>query len=135
MPSTAEIQAKPFKRGEKVRLVDDIPGVSTGSDGKVAVANGFTWKRYWVRFEDGRVIGHIDQRKLVRAKDYERFLRAREQEAQQAELAATEQAARPDAAEQATAATSATAGTAVNGVEIPAHLLARSAAARDRLGA
>ncbi|MEZ5168198.1 MAG: hypothetical protein R2695_17595 [Acidimicrobiales bacterium] len=132
MMTTAEMQATPFKRGTKVRLLDDLPGVPAGSQGKVAVANGFAWQRYWVRFADGQSVGHIDHHQLVRAKDYDRFLVQREREAVAAEAAAAE----AEAAASAPAATMRHGGAAaggsvqVNGVTIPQRLLDASAAAR-----
>ena len=87
------------------------------------------------------VVGHVDHEKLVRAKDYERFLVAREREAVEAEKAA-EQAA-PDAERKAAEAPDEAAAAAggdgggdvvVNGVTIPPYLLERSASARTRLG-
>ena len=101
MPTTAELQAGPFKRGTKVRLVDDIPGYPAGTEGKVAVANGFEWFRYWVRFPDGKAVGHIDHKSLVKRKDYDEFLVAREREAVEAEKAAEEAAAAAAAAKEA----------------------------------
>ena len=91
MPSTAELQASTYKRGQKVKVVDDLPGVPAGTAGKISLANGFAWTRYWVRFANGAVVGHIDHGKLVRSKDYERFLVARDREA--IEAAAAEEAA------------------------------------------
>jgi len=136
--TTAELQANPLKRGTKVRLVDDIPGYPAGSKGKVAVANGFTWQRYWVRFADGESIGHIDHSSLVRAKDYDRFLVQREREAIEAEAAAEAAAAAAEAGGNDAAAGGGAAsggGVQVNGVTIPQRLLDMSAAARARLGA
>ena len=139
--TTAQLQARTLKRGERVRLVSGLPGVSAGTEGKVAMANGFTWNRYWVRLGDGRVVGHIDHGDLVRTKDYDRFLVARDREAEEAELAAqraAEAAAAgptdgPDADADASAGGSQEA--VVNGVAVPAYLLQRSADARTRLGA
>ena len=91
MPSTPELQASTYKRGQKVKVVDDLPGVPAGTAGKIALANGFAWRRYWVRFANGVVLGHIDHGKLVRSKDYERFLVARDREA--IEAAEAEEAA------------------------------------------
>ena len=54
----------------------------------MAVANGMTWKRYWVRFPDGNAIGHVDHTSLVSAKDYDVFVVAREREAEEAAKAA-----------------------------------------------
>ena len=138
--TTAQLQARTLKRGEKVRLVAGLPGVPEGAQGKVAMANGFTWNRYWVRLVDGRVVGHIDHGDLVRTRDYERFLVARDREAVEAEEAArraAEAAADPSAgAGDAEAAAGGDSGEAVvNGVAVPAYLLQRSADARTRLGA
>jgi hypothetical protein len=135
--TTAELQASPFTRGTKVRLVDDIPGYPAGSKGKVAVANGFAWQRYWVRFDDGESVGHIDHSSLVKAKDYDRFLVQRDREAIEAEKAAEAAASAPEAGDDAGAGGGAAAGggVEVNGVTIPQRLLDMSAAARTRLGA
>ena len=136
MPTTAELQGTPFKRGQRVRLVDDIPGYEAGSKAKVAVANGFTWLRYWLRFPDGSTVGHVDHELLVKAKDYDAFLVAREREAVEAEKAA--EAAASAAADEGDGAAGGAAaggsdGAVVNGVTIPQLLLDRSAAARARL--
>ncbi len=138
--TTAQLQARTLKRGERVRLVAGLPGVPEGTEGKVAMANGFTWNRYWVRLVDGRVVGHIDHDDLVRTRDYERFLVARDREAVEAEIAAqqvAEAAAAPAAgAADAEAADGGGTGEAVvNGVAVPAYLIQRSADARTRLGA
>ena len=137
--STAQLQARTLKRGERVRLVAGLPGVPEGSEGKVAMANGFTWNRYWVRLVDGRVVGHIDHDDLVRTKDYDRYLVARDREAVEAEEAAqraAEAAADPSVAAGAEVAAGGESDEAVvNGVAVPAYLLQRSADARTRLGA
>lgn len=132
MTTTAELQAHSFKRGEKVRLVDDISGHASGMRGKIALANGMTWRRYWVRFADGSTQGHIDHGSLVRLKDYDNFLALRDREAIEAESAA-EAAANTPAAEVADEGTGSD-GAVINGVPIPQLLLDRSAAARVRLG-
>ena len=138
MPTTAEMQANTYKRGQKVRILDDIPGVPAGTRGKISLANGFTWTRYWVRFDNGMVVGHVDHEKLVRAKDYERFLMAREREAIEAEMAA-EQAAleaeqsEAEAPDEVAAAAGGSGDFVVNGVTIPPYLIERSASARARL--
>ena len=138
--TTSQLQARTLKRGEKVRLVSELPGVPQGTEGKVAMANGFTWNRYWVRLVDGRVVGHIDHDDLVRTKDYERYLVARDREAEEAELAALAAAEAADAAPEEMAGDDAGANggseeAVVNGVAVPAYLLQRSADARTRLGA
>ena len=138
--TTDALQARTLKRGERVRLVADLRGVPSGTEGKVAMANGFTWYRYWVRFVDGRVVGHIDHGDLVRTKDYERYLVARHREAEEAERAAqqaADKAASPadDGLAGPSTADDAAAEAVVNGVAVPAYLLDRSAEARARLGA
>ncbi|MCY3648187.1 MAG: hypothetical protein F4Y99_01355 [Acidimicrobiaceae bacterium] len=138
--TTSQLQARTLKRGEKVRLVSELPGVPRGTEGKVAMANGFTWNRYWVRLVDGRVVGHIDHDDLVRTKDYERYLVARDREAEEAEQAALAAAEAADAAPEEAAGDGADADggsgeAVVNGVPVPAYLLQRSADARSRLGA
>ena len=138
--TTAQLQARTLKRGERVRLVAGLPGVSEGTEGKVAMANGFTWNRYWVRLVDGRVVGHIDHGDLVRTKDYDRFLVARDretEEAARAALQAAEAGADPSAGSAAAedAADGGAGEAVVNGVPVPAYLLERSADARARLGA
>lgn len=140
MSSTAEMQARTYKRGQKVKVVEDLPGVPAGTAGKISLANGFTWIRYWVRFENGAVVGHVDHEKLVRSKDYERFLVAREREAVEAEKASEQAAleAEQKAAEVGPDSGGDEAGSSdvvVNGVTVPPYLLDRSASARTRLGA
>ena len=137
--TTAQLQARILKRGEKVRLVAGLPGVPEGTEGRVAMANGFTWNRYWVRLVDGRVVGHIDHGDLVRTRDYERFLVARDREAVESEEAARRAAeaaeAAPAEADGADGADGGAGEAVVNGVAVPAYLLQRSADARARLGA
>ena len=137
--TTAQLQAHTLKRGERVRLVAGLPGVPEGTEGKVAMANGFTWNRYWVRLVDGRVVGHIDHGDLVRTRDYERFLVARDREAEEAELAAQQASeaaeAAPSEGDGADGGDGGAGEAVVNGVAVPAYLLQRSADARTRLGA
>lgn len=133
MPTTAELQAASYKRGTKVRLVDDLPGYPAGSQGKVAVANGMTWKRYWVRFPDGNAVGHVDHESLVNAKDYDLFVVAREREAEEAAKAAEEAANAPAEAAGGGAAAGGGSGVEVNGVFIDQSWLDKSAAARARI--
>ena len=136
--TTEALQANTLKRGERVRLVADLPGIPAGAEGKVAMANGFAWSRYWVRFADGRVVGHITHADLVRARDFGRFLVARDREAvlaEQAALQAADGVAHSAAAADAGPASTDDGEAVVNGVTVPAFLLQRSADARARLGA
>ena len=136
MPTTAELQGRTYKRGEKVRLLEDIPGYPAGTTGKIGVANGMSWKRYWVRFPDGNAVGHVDHGLLVRAKEYDQFLVARDREAIEAEkaaLLAAEEAANNPAAAAGGGGADSGAGVEVNGVFIDQSWLDKSAAARARL--
>lgn len=131
--STAELQADTFTRGTKVRLVDDVGGYSSGDAGKIALANGVTWKRYWVRMSDGSAVGHISHSSVVKAKDYDTFLICREREAIAAEKAAAEAALAPAASADSGADAGAGGGVEINGVFIEQSWLDKAAAARARL--
>lgn len=99
----------------------------------MAVANGMTWKRYWVRFPDGNAIGHVDHASLVSAKDYDVFVVAREREAEEAAKAAEAAANAPAESAGGGAAAGGGAGVEVNGVFIAQTWLDKSAAARARI--
>ena len=49
---------------DKVRTTVDLPGAPAGTEGKVLLANGFTWQRYRVLFTTGTEIGDLDARQL-----------------------------------------------------------------------
>jgi hypothetical protein len=51
-------------RGDAVRSLVDLPGVPTGTSGKVILANGFNWLRYRVRFENGTEVADLDGRHI-----------------------------------------------------------------------
>lgn len=121
-----------LKRKSKVVAFDDLPGVPEGTPGKVALVAGWDkWIRYHVMFDNGVNIGSLNREHLAPLKKYDEYktLRARalesgvfdEPEADESEAASDEGAT--------------AAGATVNGVEIPAHLIERSKAARERLGA
>lgn len=60
-PHTDQID---LKQGDKVRTFTDVPGVPVGTEGKVILANGFTWMRYRILFENGAEVGSLDHRHL-----------------------------------------------------------------------
>ncbi len=100
---------------------------------------GITWLRYWVRFDSGAERGSIHRDKLVREADWEDFLTSRaateaaaEAAVESGELLSSE----PDepAAEDSGGDGDEGGDVVVNGATVPAHLLSRSATARDRLG-
>lgn len=114
----------PFRRGEKVVAMREILGIPAGTRGQVSMVNGLsTWIRYWVRFEDGTVLGQIDHNDLARPTQVEEWHRRQEQQAQQATT--------PAAAEAEPAAASAGGGGGSTS-GIPELLLERSRAAKAR---
>jgi hypothetical protein len=119
-----------FRRNEKVKNLDDLPGVPAGTQGRVYLVEGFTWTRYRVLFDNGVDIGSLDGAVLARPRDFASALERREQAALAAEAAATQ-------AEESAEEGAAPAGEdkTVNGVSVPAHLLDRSRRARERLAA
>ncbi len=118
----------PFKRGEKVMLVHPIPGRTEGERGKVALVNGFDdWKRYWIRFSDGDLVGSVDHGNLVRPRMYPLWRQREEKATATAQASSAETNAAPAAAE--------IEGGGGGGVAdlIPAALMERSRAAKARL--
>jgi len=111
-----------FRRNEKVRTLDPLPGVPAGTKGRVYLVDGFAWTRYRVLFDNGVDVGSLDGSSLARPKDYEAALARREAAAEAREAAAT---ATGDGDGDKT----------VNGVVVPALLLDRSKRARERLSA
>ena len=117
-------------------MAEDLAGVAEGTPGEVMLHTGMRWVRYWVRFDSGAERGSIDRSKLVREGEWERFLD--ERAAAEAARAAgeLEPAASDDVAELSASDNGGDGGgdVEVNGATVPAHLLARSASARERLG-
>ncbi len=131
----------PLKPHTKVRSVVDLPNVPIYTNGKVELANGVSWVRYWVRFENGEVVGHVSHGDVIPVKLWDQYLVHKEQVEREAAEAEARAAAAAEAGAGAAAGGGASGGGAagggavVNGVSIPPHLLERSAAARTRLGA
>ena len=122
MPTALDLTT-PIRRHQKVVATVDLPGVPEGTLGKVRVANGFAWYRYWVDFENGVKLGHVDHGNLVRAGDWVRF----QVERTEASLQVSEEKRHPD-------------GDDVDGVEaaenrygVPEYILDRSRKARALL--
>jgi hypothetical protein len=120
-----------FRRNERVRVLDDMPGVPKGTEGKVLLVDGFTWTRYRVAFDNGYDLGSIDGGHLSRPKEFEAAL------AQRASATTATVATSNGEGDGAASAAAESAGESkvVNGVSIPGHLLQRSKSARERLGA
>jgi hypothetical protein len=114
-----------LKARERVTLTRDIRGVPEGSNGVVKVANGLTWARYWVQFDDGTWVGSVSAADLVREGDYEEFKKRRAEEALRPKVEAA-----PAAAAASGDAAGGAGGAAAS--RVPAHLLERSQKARAR---
>ncbi|HUP86675.1 MAG TPA: hypothetical protein VM143_13505 [Acidimicrobiales bacterium] len=128
MATSRDTPGSALKARERVTLTRDIRDVPEGTHGVVKVANGLTWARYWVQFDNGHWVGSVSASDLVREGDYEEFKKRR-----------AEEALRPKA-EAAPAAPSASgegAAGAASGAasRVPAHLLERSQNARARKAA
>ena len=50
--------------GDRVVSTVELPGVPTGTAGKVILANGFNWQRYRVLFANGVEMGDLDGRSI-----------------------------------------------------------------------
>ena len=126
MPKTID-RTLPIKRFRKVVATVDLPGVPEGTIGKVRVANGFTWYRYWVDFDNGVRMGQVSHEHLCHEGDWGRFQIDRA-EAERRTLEALEA---PEASGEGDGPVEVAAG---NRFGVPEHLLQRSSDARTRLG-
>ena len=128
MASSPDPAKTALKARERVTLTRDIRGVPEGTHGVVKVANGLTWARYWVEFDNGKWVGSVSAADLVREGEYEEYKKRR-----------AEEALRPKVEEKPAEAASGDAGggAAAGGAasRVPAHLLERSQKARARKAA
>ena len=126
MPKTID-RTLPIKRFRKVVATVDLPGVPEGTIGKVRVANGFTWYRYWVDFDNGVRMGQVSHEHLCHEGDWGRFQLDRAE----AERRALEALEAPEIFGEGDGPVEVAAG---NRFGVPEHLLQRSSDARTRLG-
>ena len=126
MPKTID-RTLPIKRFRKVVATVDLPGVPEGTIGKVRVANGFTWYRYWVDFDNGVRMGQVSHEHLCHEGDWGRFQLDRTE----AECRALEALEAPEISGEGDGPVEVAAG---NRFGVPEHLLQRSSDARTRLG-
>ncbi len=119
----------PFRPGERVLAACDIDDIESGTSGRVRLANGLgNWRRYWVKFEDGRIRGQVSHETLVRPDQVAAWQQLQDDKAkaalrsEQAVTAASTDAPSGD-------------GVAASGVasRIPASIMERSKAAKARL--
>ena len=126
MPTTLD-RTSPIRRHQKVVATVDLRGVPEGTLGKVRVANGFAWYRYWVGFENGVELGHVDHNHLASADDWTRFQIERAEMSQQVGENVDDLEDSDDE--------NGDGGSAGNSFGVPEYLLERSREARARLGA
>ena len=123
MAKTVDLSTR-IRAGAKVRATIDLPGVPQGTHGKVAMSNGLTWLRYWVRFENGELLGHIDHDKIVISRAWDQFFVHQQQAAAAAEAGVS---AGGDSA-------SGGAQVADNAFGVPQYLLDRTKSALEKAG-
>ena len=117
----------PIKRYKKIVATVDLPGVPEGTTGKVLVANGVTWYRYWVDFDNGVRLGQVGHQQVCLANDWDSFRIDRAETERRAAEAPEKSDESDDGGDGGDAAG--------NRFGVPEHLLERSKAARQRLGA
>ena len=117
----------PIKRYKKIVATVDLPGVPEGTTGKVLVANGVTWYRYWVDFDNGVRLGQVGHQQVCLANDWDSFRIDRAETERRAAEAPEKSDESDDDGDGG--------GAAGNQFGVPEHLLERSRAARQRLGA
>lgn len=123
-----------LRRKDRVRAATALRGVPEGTRGRVMMANGFTWPRYWVSFDNGVEMGSLGREKLVPDAEWKSFLKEREA-AEKRALEAPDEAEATDADGDGGAAAGGSGGGAtVNGVAVPQLLLDRTQAALKRFG-
>ena len=129
MPASPALAKNVLKARDRVTLTRDIRDVPEGTHGVIKVANGLTWARYWVEFDNGNWVGSVSASDLVREGDYEEFKKRRAEEAlrPKEEAKPAEAAASPDGGGAGAASGPAS--------RVPAHLLERSQKARARKAA
>ena len=130
MASSPDTAKTALKARERVTLTRDIRGVPEGTNGVVKVANGLTWARYWVQFDNGAWVGSVSAADLVREGDYEEFKKRRAEEALRPKVEA-----KPAAASSGDGGAGGAAAAGGAASRVPAHLLERSQKARARKAA
>ena len=127
MPKTID-RTLPIKRYKKVVATVELPGVPEGTVGKVRVANGFAWYRYWVDFDNGVRMGQVSHDNLCHQDDWGRFQFDRAETERRA-LETPEDSVDSDEGDEGAE------GAVGNQFGVPEHLIQRSLDARKRVGA
>lgn len=123
MAKTVDLSSR-IRAGAKVRATTDLPGVPQGTHGKVAMSNGITWLRYWVRFENGELLSHVDHDNIVISRAWDDYFVQKEAAAAAAEAGASTSSAAAAGGGQA----------ADNAFGVPQYLLDRTKAALEKAG-
>jgi hypothetical protein len=114
-----------LRKGAAVVARRDLRDVPEGTKGKVAIVNGLSWIRYWVRFDNGVAMGSVNRADLATPDEWQRHLNGED------DLVAAGVETGEDAG---AGAADDGGGVTVNGVLVPQKLIDRTKAARDRLG-
>ena len=126
--------APALKKGDRVVATETLRGVPEGTAGKVRIVNGLgSWSRCWVQWDNGVWMGSIGVNKLTTERDWPDFQRRREEAAKEAAKPKPEVKAAP--AEAAASGNGDAASPSAAASKVPAHLLERAKAARERKAA
>src|SRR3954468_1031270 len=116
-----------LKRGTRVVLNTDLPGVPEGTGGKAGDAIGLALIRYRVSWDNGVEMLSVAHTKLVPEKEWDDYVAERDKAAEAAVAKAPATAATPSAADDGEGATA-----AAPADDRLAALLARSKAAKEK---
>ncbi|MEO6627138.1 MAG: hypothetical protein ABIP03_01070 [Aquihabitans sp.] len=119
-----------LRKGNKVVARTDMRDVPEGTEGKVIMVAGFTWVRYWVRFDNGIYLGTINRHELATPEEWKRHLSG---EDEPTAVAGTDDGDSSDGGD--TGGGGAGGVTTVNGTFVPQRLIDMAKAARTRLAA
>jgi hypothetical protein len=117
-------------RKERVVASNDMPGIPAGTGGKVTIVEGFSWVRYWVRFDNGVIRGSVNRANLARPAEWVELQRRREAGEDLVDVKAGDGPSAGGASTEAAAE-----GVMVNGVSVPGYLIERSKTRRELLSA
>ena len=119
-----------LRKGNKVGALNDMRDVPAGTEGKVIMVAGFTWVRYWVRFENGIYLGTVNRHELATPDEWKRHLSG------EGEPVVTEGSDDGDGGGGDTGGGGGAGGvTTANGTFVPQRLIDMAKAARTRLAA
>jgi hypothetical protein len=122
--------------GDKVVAVKPIGAIPEGTRGRIKVADGFGWIRYWVAWETGEWMGSVDAASVVGADRLDAYRTAQAAALAQAATRAAQPAGAAAAGDAAGEEGGAGGGAAPAGDgRVPEHLLERARLARERKAA